>query len=535
MSYQALYRKFRPDSFDEVRGQDVIVTTLKNQLSKDRIGHAYLFTGTRGTGKTSVAKLFAKAVNCSERREDGSPCGKCASCTAIKNGSSMNVIEIDAASNNSVDNIREIREEVQYRPTDAPYRVYIIDEAHMLSTSAFNALLKTLEEPPEYVIFILATTEVNKIPITVLSRCQRYDFRRMTIDTLVDRMKELSLAEGISAGDRALRYVAKCANGSMRDALSLLDRCAAFFMDEELTYDKVLTVLGAVDTSVFEKFLYGILNKDAAGSIALLEDAIMEGRDLSVFINDFTWYLRNLLLVLCQDENMEEILDVSSEALDTLKEAAKRTDPDTIMRFIRIFSALSAEIKYAADKRVLSEIAVIKLMRPESESDLSSVMQRLNDLERKLAEGIHFDTIAAPQQEASGKPKVIKRPPLPDALPEEIRAALKSWGKILSRLPVAQTAAAACLKEADLTIEGDTLVIAFDNGFDNRISQKEDQDVLSSVMDEVAGKHIKFTVVIKNDPDRFDETHPDLSELVRLDDVDQGYIEEGQEGSDDYF
>ncbi len=386
MSYQALYRKFRPDSFEEVRGQDVIVRTLKNQLSKNRIGHAYLFTGTRGTGKTSVAKLFAKAVNCSDRLEDGSPCGQCASCVAIKNGSSMNVLEIDAASNNGVDNIREIRDEVQYRPTDAPFRVYIIDEAHMLSPAAFNALLKTLEEPPEYVIFILATTEVNKIPITVLSRCQRYDFRRMTIDTMVKRMQELSEVEGIKADTQAFRYIAKCANGSMRDALSLLDRCAAFFIDEELTLDRVLTVLGAVDTSIFEKLLYKILEKDASGSISLLEDAIMQGRDLSVFISDFTWYLRNLLLALCQDENMEEILDVSSETLATLKETAKKTDIDTIMRFIRIFSALSAEIKYAADKRVLSEIAIIKLMRPETESDLSSLKQRLGELERKIAE-----------------------------------------------------------------------------------------------------------------------------------------------------
>ena len=299
--YQALSRKFRPDSFDEVKGQDAIVTTLKNQITNSRVGHAYLFTGTRGTGKTSVAKLFAKAVNCRNRKEDGSPCNGCESCLAIKNGSSMNVLEIDAASNNGVDNVRELRDEVQYRPTDADYRVYIIDEAHMLTREAFNALLKTLEEPPEYVMFILATTEVNKIPVTVLSRCQRYDFKRMTIETMTDRMKELSEKEGIAAEDRALRYIAKCANGSMRDALSLLDQCSAYYLGKELTYDNVLEALGAVDTSVYSTLFNRVLEKDTIGAVSVLDDTLMQGKDLSAFVSDFTWYLRNLLLALSQD------------------------------------------------------------------------------------------------------------------------------------------------------------------------------------------------------------------------------------------
>ena len=223
MSYQALYRKWRPDTFEDVKGQDHIVTTLKNQISADRIGHAYLFCGTRGTGKTSVAKIFARAVNC-EHPVNGSPCGECPACKAIAAGTSMNVIEIDAASNNGVDNIREIREEVQYSPTEGKYKVYIIDEVHMLSIGAFNALLKTLEEPPAYVIFILATTEAAKIPITIMSRCQRYDFHRISIETIADRLTQLMKAENISVEDRAIRYVAKAADGSMRDALSLLDQ-----------------------------------------------------------------------------------------------------------------------------------------------------------------------------------------------------------------------------------------------------------------------------------------------------------------------
>ena len=271
MSYTALYRKFRPQEFEDVRGQEHIVTTLKNQIQADRIGHAYLFCGTRGTGKTTIAKIFAKAANC-ERPVGGSPCGECRSCLAIAAGSSMNVIEIDAASNNGVDNIREIREEVAYSPAQGKYKVYIIDEVHMLSIGAFNALLKTLEEPPAYVIFILATTEAHKIPITILSRCQRYDFKRISIDEISSRLAELMGKEQVEAEERAIRYIAKAADGSMRDALSLLDQCIAFYLGQKLTYDRVLEVLGAVDTEVFSKMLRTVLRQDVPGAAALLEE-----------------------------------------------------------------------------------------------------------------------------------------------------------------------------------------------------------------------------------------------------------------------
>ena len=281
MSYTALYRKWRPAQFDDVKGQDHIVQTLKNQITSGRIGHAYLFCGTRGTGKTTIAKIFAKAVNC-EHPVDGSPCNECAACKAIASGSSMNVIEIDAASNNGVENIREIREQVQYPPTEGAYRVYIIDEVHMLSTGAFNALLKTLEEPPSYVIFILATTEVHKIPVTVLSRCQRYDFRRITIDTIAARLRELADAEKIQVEEKALRYVAKAADGSMRDALSLLDQCVAFHYGSLLTYDNVLEVLGAVDSGVFSELLRAVLAKDTTACMKKLEEMVIQGRELGV-------------------------------------------------------------------------------------------------------------------------------------------------------------------------------------------------------------------------------------------------------------
>ena len=382
MSYTALYRKWRPSGFSEVRGQDHIVKTLKNQITSGRIGHAYLFCGTRGTGKTSIAKIFARAVNC-ESPVDGSPCGQCSMCRQIAAGASLNVVEIDAASNNGVENIREIRERVQYPPTDGKYRVYIIDEVHMLSIGAFNALLKTLEEPPSYVIFILATTEVHKIPITILSRCQRYDFKRISIDTIADRLKELTEAEHIEVEEKALRYVAKTADGSMRDALSLLDQCAAFHFGEQLTYDNVLEVLGAVDNSVFSQLFRAVTDGDTRACIYTIEEMIIQGRDLSQLVNDFIWYMRNLLILKSADD-AEDLLDMSSENIAVLKGEAASVPAETLMRYIRIFSELSGQLRFASQKRVLVEIAFIKLTRPAMEQNLDSVLQRLSLLEKRL-------------------------------------------------------------------------------------------------------------------------------------------------------
>ncbi|MCC8137241.1 MAG: DNA polymerase III subunit gamma/tau [Clostridiales bacterium] len=386
MSYTALYRKFRPATFDEVKGQDHIVKTLRNQIRADRMGHAYLFCGTRGTGKTSVAKIFAKAVNC-EHPVDGNPCGECASCRAIAAGTAMNVIEIDAASNNSVEDVRRIREEVSYSPAEGRFKVYIIDEVHMLSNSAFNALLKTLEEPPSYVIFILATTEAQKIPVTILSRCQRYDFRRISQETILARLQELMEEEQVDAEEKALRYIARKGDGSLRDSLSLLDQCIAFYMGETLTYDRVLEVLGAVDTDVYSDLLRKILREDLTGAIRTLERLIMQGSDLTQFVNDFTWYMRNLMLMKASDD-MEEVLDVSAENLTQLREEAAMVRSDTLMRYIRIFSELAGSLRNAANKRVQVEMALIRLCHPETESDELSVLERIRRIEKKIEEGV---------------------------------------------------------------------------------------------------------------------------------------------------
>ena len=434
MSYTALYRKFRPVTFEEVKGQDHIVTTLKNQIQAGRIGHAYLFCGTRGTGKTTIAKILARAVNC-EHPKDGSPCNECEACRAIQAGVSTNVIEIDAASNNGVDNIREIREEVSYRPTQGRYKVYIIDEMHMLSTGAFNALLKTLEEQPEYVIFILATTEVNKIPVTILSRCQRYDFRRITIDTIADRLMELMEQEGVNAEERAVRYVAKAADGSMRDALSLLDQCIAFYLGETLTYDKVLNVLGTVDTEVFSRLLRRVADRDAAGSIRILEDLVAGGKEMGQFVNDFTWYMRNLLLVKSSDQ-LEDVLDVSSENLAQLREESQMIDSGTLMRYIRIFSDLSGQIRFSAQKRVLVEIALIRLCQPQMETDLDGVLDRVRALEEKAEKGMlsAAPAAAAVGLEADRKQEDTPVPPvIQKAAPEDLCQIKREWRKMISQ------------------------------------------------------------------------------------------------------
>lgn len=450
MAYQALYRKWRPLEFEDVKGQEHIVTTLKNQIRADRIGHAYLFCGTRGTGKTTVAKIFAKAVNC-EHPVDGSPCGECPTCKAIAEGRSMNVIEIDAASNNGVDNIREIRDEVQYSPTEGRYKVYIIDEVHMLSIGAFNALLKTLEEPPAYVIFILATTEAHKIPVTILSRCQRYDFHRISIETIAGRLSQLMEAEHINVEEKAIRYVAKAADGSMRDALSLLDQCAAFHFGESLTYDNVLEVLGAVDNSVFSQLFRAAVEGRTKDCISAIEEIVIQGRELSQFVTDFIWYLRNLLIVQSADD-AENILDTSMENLRQLKEEAALTDGNTLMRYIRIFSELSGQMRYASQKRVLLEIAFIKLTKPSMEQNLDSVLQRISELEARIAQipsPAELAALAAAGQasaaqgtaggvsisEAAGEhtaePETVV---LPKAQYEDLMAVKGDWGKLSRKL-----------------------------------------------------------------------------------------------------
>lgn len=512
MSYTALYRKFRPTDFSDVKGQDHIVTTLKNQIKADRVGHAYLFCGTRGTGKTTVAKILGKAVNC-ERPVDGNPCNECPTCKSIQNQTSMNVIEIDAASNNGVDNIREIVDEVRYSPTEGKFKVYIIDEVHMLSAGAFNALLKTLEEPPSYVIFILATTEAHKIPITILSRCQRYDFRRITVDTIALRLSDLMREENVDAEEKAIRYVARMGDGSMRDALSLLDQCIAFYFGETLTYDKVLDVLGAVDIEVFAKLLENILNSEVTGCMVLLEELIIGGRELTQFSVDFTWYLRNLLLVKTSKDATEAV-DVTKDNMVLLQNQAKKIDVDSLIRYIRIFSELSNQIKYASQKRVMVEVALIKLCKPQMENNYEDILNRLKLLEDKLEKGnisINSNPVDTPTKDVREEKKPVS---LPQAVSKDLTDIAKDWNNIVSQ--TSRLTKAALTNARPSVGNNNMLLLVFQDSIDkDLVSQELHMKELKEVIRKRVHKEVEIQTKLLEQGKESMEDIPDLRHIFK--------------------
>ena len=517
MGYTALYRKFRPRNFEEVRGQEHIVTTLKNQVQSDRTAHAYLFCGTRGTGKTTIARILAKAVNC-QHPVNGSPCGECEMCKKLEAGTSMNVIEIDAASNNGVDNIRQIVDEVQYSPTEGKFKVYIIDEVHMLSSGAFNALLKTLEEPPAYVMFILATTEAHKIPITILSRCQRYDFKRISVDTIAGTLADLMKEEGVDAEERALKYVAKVGDGSMRDSLSLLDQCLAFNYGNKLTYDNVLATLGAVDVEVFGKLFECIREKNIDGCLDITEKIVGEGKDLIQFTSDLTWYFRNLLL-LNASENAAERIDVSSDRIPDMIKAAGSVSANDLIRYIRVFSELAAELKYSVQKRVAFEIALIKICKPQSESNSDSLVARIEDLEVAVANGITVRASApagnAPKAEAPAeKEPEIDLEAYEKALPEDVKDAIDHWRDILSTLSTGLIRNA--IDEAALTNGNDGSLMLVFNDSDKKdlmtdLRVKELQEAIAKVI----GKNMEIRVGLRGDASVASGGPVDLRKLIQ--------------------
>jgi len=384
MSYIALYRKFRPQTFEQIKGQDHVVTALRNQLIKGRIGHAYLFTGTRGTGKTSAAKILAKAVNCLDLK-NGEPCNACENCLSVNAGSFVDVAEVDAASNNGVDDIRRIIEDVRYTPVRGKYKVFIIDEAHMITGAAFNAFLKTLEEPPAYAVFILATTEPHKLPITILSRCQRYDFRRITTDQIAGNLTRIVTEEGVEAQDKALRYIARLGDGSMRDAISLLDKCIAFNLGNALTYENVLDTLGTVDTEVFSRLFGSITQGDVLAVLQTIDRASADGRDLTQFVTEFIRYIRNLLMIRTAGIEDPDMLGISRENMEQMLRDRNLAGPEVLIRYIRILSELLNRIRYASDKQILIEVSMIQLARPQMETDLNSLADRIRQLEQKAA------------------------------------------------------------------------------------------------------------------------------------------------------
>jgi len=402
MGYQALYRRYRPARFDDFVGQEAVIKTLRSQVMSGRIAHAYLFCGTRGTGKTSTAKVFARAVNC-ETPDRGEPCGQCAVCRALSAESSLDILEIDAASNNGVDEIRDLREKVKYPPQSGRYRVYIIDEVHMLSQGAFNALLKTLEEPPSYVVFILATTEPQKLPATILSRCQRFDFGRISSDKIIARLRIALEEGGIAAQDAALARIARAAEGGMRDAWSIMDMCLGYAQEGEegLTEELVLQVLGAADKRFLFEFADMLISSDAAGALGMIDDMMRAGREVQVFVKDVSGHLRALMLAdVCGEEHAAQLLEVTQEDAAEYVKQARRTSHTRLMRMLDLFLESETDMKWSAQPRFALEAAALRACAPEESIQIEALISRIDELERKLREGV---VAAAPASTAKAR------------------------------------------------------------------------------------------------------------------------------------
>ena len=412
MAYQALYRKWRPLTFDDVIGQSHIVNTLKNEIIEGRTAHAYIFTGTRGTGKTSTAKILSRAVNC-ENPHDGNPCNECDTCKSILDGSVLDIIEIDAASNTGVDNIREIIEQCRYAAASTKYKVYIIDEVHMLSAGAFNALLKTLEEPPSHVIFILATTEIHMVPATILSRCQRFDFGTISIGDIVSAMKRILASEGISVDDEALEYVAYLGNGSMRDSLSILDRCIAF-KSNDVTYSDVVEIIGTLDNAYLYKFASLVADNDTKNLLLEFDKCAAEGKSFENFAADMLNAYREMLRFLTIGSNE----GTSAKRLEMIRNTAEKYTQEKLVRCIYLLTDLIGDLRYSSNARVLIECTLIKMANPLFDEDMSALLDRISILEKKIASGVVATPAAAQPTQIQDAPTDNPPQQIDDYLPE---------------------------------------------------------------------------------------------------------------------
>ncbi len=428
MAYLALYRRFRPSGFDGLIGQDHIVRTLTNQINSGRIGHAYLFCGARGTGKTSAAKIFARAINCLSP-VNGSPCGKCEVCKALADSSNLDILEMDAASNNKVENVREIREKIQYPPVSGKYKVYIIDEVHMLTTEAFNALLKTLEEPPKHAVFILATTEVHKLPSTILSRCMRFDFRLIPTALIAENIGKIYKEIGKDYDAEAVTAIARAGLGSMRDALSIADICVSY-KDEKLTYNDVLEILGATDSSKITELIGNILRSDTGKALETVESLTESGKSVGVLCKDIIARLREI--IVCKTcSKAKEILELPEDVFASVAEVASSADEHRILRTIEIFSEAEGAMRYSVSPKIILECACIKASEPSADYNIDALLSRVSALEKtieKILVGgvvktpakkdespkIEFMSNSSPAQDAPTKSIEKKREPIKD-------------------------------------------------------------------------------------------------------------------------
>ena len=517
MAYTALYREWRPRTFYDVVGQEHITTTLKNQILNNRIAHAYLFCGTRGTGKTSTAKVFAKALNCLNLK-DGEPCNECEMCRKINEGLAIDVTELDAASNNGVDKIRDIIDDVKYPPQESRYKVYIMDEVHMLSAGAVNAFLKTLEEPPNNVIFILATTDPQKLPITILSRCQRFDFKRINNNDITARLRKIVNDQNVLADERSLNLIARVSDGAMRDSLSILDQ-AISMGNGNVDYNTVVSMLGLVTNDHLFNLVNAVIQRSVEKSIEIIEDVIYSGKDIYLFIKDLIAHYRNLLMVKVTN-NPEEVLDMSEENIALIKEQGARLRAEEIMRCIRILQEAENNAKLSKQARLYCELAIIKMCKIEYDTSNEVMLTRLNKLEESLRNGsIKVATVSKEVSQISNS-KPINTIPNNSGVKEQysnevsvtenieskitINDVKKSWKDIIERFKARREMIISSLimigKPVDCSDGVITVEFDSQNEFaKNRLSESKNRDVINDVFFEIFREKVKVNFVVQSD------------------------------------
>ena len=515
MGYQALYRRYRPARFEDFVGQEAVIRTLRSQVMSGRVAHAYLFCGTRGTGKTSTAKVFARAVNC-EHPEQGDPCGKCPTCLSLAAETSLDILEIDAASNNGVDEIRDLREKVKYPPQTGRYRVYIIDEVHMLSSGAFNALLKTLEEPPSYVVFILATTEPQKLPATILSRCQRFDFGRIPSAKIIERLRVALADGGISAEDAALARIARAAEGGMRDAWSIMDMCLSYAQEDEggLTEALVQRVLGASDRSFLFRFADQLIGSDAPGALASIDEMMRAGREVQVFVRDVSAHLRALMIAeVCGEEEAAELLETTREDAAAYAEQARRTTHERLMRMLDLFLQSETDMKWSAQPRFALETATLRACAPEESVQVEALVARVGELERRLREGV----VVAEKKERKARPAArdegAQDAQLQGAAPDDAAPAQEAaptgpapqaeavWQEALRKIRAKPMIYGLARQGRLATAENGVFTVVFPKGSGamcvRMLSMEDKQAELSTALSEAAGTPCTFRAAVE--------------------------------------